>query len=125
MGMDPRQPKHVLVVDDEEDIREFLTVVLEQSGYRVSTADNGAMALRKVDEEPVDVVLLDMRMPIMDGWAFAEAYRQWPGPRAPIVVLTAARDAAARAAQIGAEDYLPKPFDLGEVLTVVARHAGR
>src|SRR6266581_4450859 len=113
---------HVLVVDDEQDIREFLALALENKGYRVTTADNGAAALDEAAREPVDLVLLDMRMPVMDGWAFAQAYRRQPGPHAPIVVVTAADDAAARAAQIEAEDYLAKPFDLDDLLNMVARH---
>lgn len=117
--------EHVLIVEDQQDIREFVALVLESEGYRVSTADNGAVALQQVEREPVDVVLLDMRMPVMDGWTFAESYRQRPGPHAPIVVLTAAQDAAGRAAQIQADDYLGKPFDLFDLLKVVARHTHR
>jgi CheY-like chemotaxis protein len=117
--------EHVLIVDDEQDIRDFLALALENQGYRVTTADNGAVALSHVARDPADVVLLDMRMPVMDGWAFAEAYRQTPGPHAPIVVLTAAENAGLRAAQIKAEDYLAKPFDLDELLRVVDRHARR
>jgi CheY-like chemotaxis protein len=58
----------------------------------------------------------------MDGWAIADAYRRRPGPHAPIVVLTAAQDAAARAAQINADGYLGKPFELDDLLNVVARY---
>jgi len=115
--------EHVLVVEDQPDIRDFVALVLENEGYRVTTADNGAIALEQVARESIDVVLLDMRMPVMDGWAFATAYRERPGPHAPIVVLTAAQDAAARAAQIQADGYLGKPFQLDDLLSIVARHA--
>ena len=115
--------EHVLVVEDQPDIREFVAFVLENEGFRVTTAGNGALALEEVGREPVDVVLLDMRMPVMDGWAFAREYRQRPGPHAPIVVLTAAQDAAERAAQIQADGYLGKPFQLEDLLSIVARHA--
>jgi CheY-like chemotaxis protein len=117
--------EHVLVVEDQEDIRDFVAYVLESEGYRVTTARNGAVALEQVARESIDVVLLDMRMPVMDGWAFAQAYRKQPGPHAPIVVLTAAQDAASRAAQIQADDYLGKPFELDDLLNIVARHARR
>jgi len=117
--------EHVLVVEDQEDIRDFVAYVLESEGYRVTTAGNGAVALEQAAREPIDVVLLDMRMPVMDGWAFAQAYRQQPGPHAPIVVLTAAQDAASRAAQIQADDYLGKPFELDDLLNIVARHTRR
>ena len=112
----------MLVVEDQDDIREFVAFVLQNEGYCVATADNGAVALEEVARKPVGVVLLDMRMPVMDGWAFADAYRQLPGPHAPIVVLTAAQDAAARAAQIQADSYLGKPFELDDLLSVVARY---
>jgi CheY-like chemotaxis protein len=115
----------VLVVEDQDDIREFVAFVLQNEGYCVATADNGAVALEIVGRKPVGVVLLDMRMPVMDGWAFADAYRQQPGPHAPIVVLTAAQDAEARAAQINADSFLGKPFELDDLLSVVARYAGR
>jgi CheY-like chemotaxis protein len=115
--------EHVLIVEDQPEIRELVSIVLEGEGYRVTTADNGADALDHVAREPVDVVLLDMRMPVMDGWAFAKAYRKRPGPHAPIVVLTAAQDAAGRAAQIQADDYLGKPFNVDDLIKIVARHA--
>jgi CheY-like chemotaxis protein len=114
-----------LVVEDEPEIRDFVSMVLDSQGYRVSTAANGALALEEVDREPVDLILLDMRMPVMDGWRFARAYRAASGPHAPIVVLTAAQDAAARAAQINAEGYLGKPFDLDDLLRVVDEYTRR
>jgi CheY-like chemotaxis protein len=123
-GQSPRRAvDRVLVVEDQPDIRDFVALVLHNEGYCVTTADNGAVALEKVARKPVDVVLLDMRMPVMDGWAFARAYRERPGPHAPIVVLTAANDAASRAAQIQADAYLGKPFELDDLLSVVARYA--
>jgi len=84
-----------------------------------------APSLSSRSRESIDVVLLVMRMPVMDGWAFAQAYRKQPGPHAPIVVLTAAQDAASRAAQIQADDYLGKPFELDDLLNIVARHTRR
>jgi CheY-like chemotaxis protein len=115
--------EHVLVVEDQQDIRDLVAFILETAGYRVSTANNGALALEQVARETIDVVLLDMRMPVMDGWAFAQAYRQLAGPHAPIVVLTAAQDAATRAGQIHADAYLGKPFEIDDLLNVVARYA--
>ena len=115
----------VLVVEDQDDIREFVALVLQSEGYCVATAGNGAVALEEVGRKPVQVVLLDMRMPVMDGWAFADAYRRQPGPHAPIVVLTAAQDAEARAAQINADDFLGKPFELDDLISVVARYTRR
>jgi CheY-like chemotaxis protein len=61
-------------------------------------------------------------MPVMDGWEFARRYRARPEPHAPIVVLTAARDAADRAAEIQADGHLGKPFDVDDLLTLVSHH---
>jgi CheY-like chemotaxis protein len=70
------------------------------------------------------VILLDMKMPVMDGWAFAAQYEQQLAARVPVIALTAAQDAGRRAAEIGAVDYLAKPFDLEVLLNVIAEHTG-
>ncbi len=114
--------RHVLVVDDDDTIRELIAMALVDEGYEVETAVHGKEALDQVAKDALSLILLDMRMPVMDGWEFAEIYRQLPGPHAPIVVLTAGRDAANAAAQIGAAGYLAKPFDLERLLNVVAEH---
>jgi two-component system chemotaxis response regulator CheY len=116
----PKGP--VLVVDDDEAILDVVQMVLSEAGYEVLTAADGAEALAAADRRPPRVILLDMRMPVMDGWQFARAYRQAPGPHAPIVVVTAAVDAARRAAEVDAEDVLPKPFRVEELLAVVDRY---
>jgi len=114
----------VLVVDDDESIRELVNMALSDEGYEVVMAAEGSLALELIRTRPPDLILLDMRMPDMDGGEFAEAYRQLPGQRAPLIVLTAARDAADRAAQLEADAFLPKPFDLQALLDVVGRLAG-
>lgn len=112
----------VLVVDDDAPIRDFVRATLEGEGYKVVTAENGSVALQILGgENPYrpDIILLDMRMPIVDGWQFARLYREMPGPKVPIVVLTAATDPAKFAAQINADNFLPKPFDLMDLLNMV------
>jgi two-component system chemotaxis response regulator CheY len=118
------RPPCILVVEDDDSIRDLVDLVLSGAGYEVLTATDGAAALQVVRTARPDLVLLDMRMPIMDGWEFARRYRARPEPHAPIVVLTAARDAAVRAAEIHANGYLGKPFDVDELLLLVSRHAG-
>ena len=113
----------ILVVEDDENIRELVDVILSGAGYEVVTASDGAAALQVVGTARPDLVLLDMRMPIMDGWEFARQYRARPEPHAPIVVLTAARDAAQRAAEIHADGFLGKPFDVESLLSLVSQHA--
>ncbi len=113
----------VLVVEDDEALREVVTTALSDEGYDVHAAPNGQAALDIVDRAAPGVILLDMRMPVMDGWVFARVYRQRPGPHAPIIVCTAAQDAAHWAGEIDADAYLPKPFRLGELLDLVERYA--
>lgn len=117
------QAARILVVEDDDLIRELVNLVLSSAGYEVVTASDGAAALEAIEGARPDLVLLDMRMPVMDGWEFARRYRAQPEPHAPIVVLTAARDAAQRAAEIHANGYLGKPFDVNELLALVGHHA--
>ncbi|MEI6044012.1 MAG: response regulator [Chloroflexota bacterium] len=112
----------VLVIDDDDTIREVISLTLEDEGYAVLTAPNGAVALELVYQSQPKLILLDMRMPVMDGWAFSEAYRQLPGTHAPIIVLTAATDATLFASQIQADSCLPKPFDLNQLIELVERY---
>ncbi len=118
--------ERVLVVDDDETISEFVGMALSDEGYNVVTAPHGAAALELIarDGEP-GLILLDMRMPVMDGWQFSREYRQRGGTRAPIVVLTAAADAELSAKQIQADAFLAKPFDLTELLALVDRYVHR
>ncbi len=119
-------PRRVLLVEDDVGIREMVMLALSDEGYEVLSAPDGETALALLEQSPPDVILLDMKMPGMDGWAFAAQYTQRPegAPRVPVIVLTAAQDAERRAAEIGAAAYLPKPFDLEALLDVIATHTG-
>jgi CheY-like chemotaxis protein len=112
----------ILVVEDDEDISTVLGEFLGSEGYRVLTAAHGAEALDYVRQKAADVILLDMLMPVMDGATFARAYRELPGPHAPILVL-AATNADRRAAEIDAVASMEKPFDLLEMLRIVQQLA--
>jgi CheY-like chemotaxis protein len=111
----------VLVVDDEETIRQLAADALSDEGYDVLEAANGAAALTLAREFPPAVIVLDMRMPVLDGWQFTAHYRSFPAPRAPIVCMTAARDAKAWAQEIGADAVLAKPFDLDDLVNTVSQ----
>ncbi len=113
----------ILVVEDEDVISATIASLLLEEGYAVATAANGQEALECIARERPCLILLDMKMPVMDGWSFAAAYRRTPGPHAPIVMMTAARDAHTRAAEIFADGYLDKPFDIEDLLAQVAEHA--
>lgn len=119
-----RVAHRVLVVDDDAAIRQFIQMALEGDGYEVTTAGDGREALESARTAPPRVILLDMRMPIMDGWAFTREYRSTPPPHAPIVVLTAARDAGESAGDVQADAFLAKPFNLRELLGLVGRLVG-
>lgn len=120
-GDDERKP--VLLVDDNDVIASALEFALTEEGYPVTVAANGKEALDSLEYINPCLILLDMKMPVMDGWAFAAAYRQRSGPHAPIVVMTAAHELASRAAEIAADGHIAKPFDLGDLLALVHRYA--
>jgi CheY-like chemotaxis protein len=111
----------ILVVDDDAAIREAVRDVLEQEGLPVETASDGAEALVKINARAPRLVLLDMRMPGMDGWGFARALRL-SGIELPVVVMTAAADARRWADEIGAIDVVAKPFGVDELMDVVRTH---
>lgn len=110
----------ILVVDDDPSIRSTVADMLELEGYVVATAANGADALARAEQQRLSLVLLDMRMPVLDGWGFARGVREL-GLSLPIVVMTAARDARRWAAEIGAQGYVAKPFELDDLLSAVQR----
>ncbi len=110
----------ILVIDDDSTIRQVVGLVLSDEGYDVAEASNGLSALRSIDQDPPDLILLDMKMPGMDGWEFSKRYRSEFDHPAPIIVFTAATDTAERGLAAGAQLALSKPFDLDELLTGVS-----
>ena len=112
----------VLVVDDDEAILELVEMALDLEGRTVVPARDGRQALALLDSVEPALILLDMRMPVMNGWQFVASYRRAAARPAPIVVMTAGKDAAATAAEIEADAYLGKPFDLEELLAIVRQH---
>jgi two-component system chemotaxis response regulator CheY len=112
----------ILVIDDDPSILSTVSDILEFEGFPVTTASNGAEGLRCLEQVTPSLVLLDMRMPIVDGWEFARTLRE-RGIVLPIVVMTAAQDARRWAQEIGANGYLSKPFDLADLIDTVKRLA--
>lgn len=113
---------HVLVVDDDPDMLEVMSAILDAEGYAYVTAANGVAALDAIDREPPAVVLLDMLMPVMNGWQAADEIHHRYGRTIPIVVVTAAEHAEARAREIDADGVLAKPFDVDDLLRVISRY---
>jgi urea transport system substrate-binding protein len=115
----------VLVTEDDEDLRMLVSMLLEGAGFVVQTAKHGEEALQRVEEHMPDLILLDMKMPVMDGWQFAKAFRDRHDGEVPIVVMTAAEHAAKRAREIDAVGWLSKPFECDELINEVEAHLRR
>jgi CheY-like chemotaxis protein len=112
----------VLVVDDDVSILDTVTSILTSEGFHVMAANGGRQALGLLSSWHPTLVLLDMRMPIMDGWAVAAAMRE-AGSKVPIVVMTAAESAKKWADEIGAAGHLAKPFLLDDLIACVERYS--
>ncbi|MEO8286234.1 MAG: response regulator [Chloroflexota bacterium] len=111
----------VLVVDDDPSILGLIVDILDSEGYSVVSARNGAEALREVRRAHPDIVLLDMQMPVLDGWEFMQLVHD-SGLQFPVMIMTAGYKAAKVAADVGATDYVGKPFELDELLSKLAQH---
>jgi DNA-binding response OmpR family regulator len=112
----------VLIVDDEPDILLMLRVNLEAEGYETALAADGETALRRIADERPDLVLLDVMMPVMDGWGVLETLARGVYSHRIIVVSakSSERDTV-RALELGASAYVSKPFDPDELIALVGR----
>lgn len=108
---------HILVADDDKNTRRLLRAVLEKDGYTVSTAEDGQQALEKLDAEHVDLIVLDVMMPKLDGYAFTRALRE-AGSEIPVLMVSAKQLPADRRMGFiaGTDDYITKPIDEQEML---------
>jgi CheY-like chemotaxis protein len=116
----------VLVVEDEDTIGQVLTETLADEGYEVRRAQNGYEALTVLQTWLPQLILLDLMMPVMDGWAFRAAQQQLAGRAAdvPVIVLSAAREATFRTVELGVAEALSKPFELTQIVEAVERWIG-
>ena len=118
----------VLIVEDDRNIAELLQMYLEKEGYAVTVANDGGQGLSKFRAIKPDIVLLDVMMPVMDGWSVCKAIRA--EGQTPVIMLTAKgeTDDKVTGLKIGADDYITKPFEMKEVLArieaVLRRSAG-
>ncbi len=120
----PGDGRLILIVDDDATILISVAELLELEGYAVATAANGAGALELTHSLRPLLLLLDMRMPVLDGWAYAREVRH-RGLAPRIVIMTAAQDARRWADEIGADDYIPKPFEADSLIATVERIVGK
>ena len=109
----------VLVVEDDRNIQELLQLYLEKEGYAVTVASDGGQGLAKFRSIKPDLVLLDVMMPVMDGWAVCKAIRA--DSQTPIIMLTAKGETDDKVSGLksGADDYVTKPFEMKELLARV------
>ena len=110
----------VLVVEDDPAILSSVADILEFEGYSVETATDGAQGLSVLERVTPTLILLDMRMPVLNGWDFARIMKE-RGISVPILVMTAAQDARRWAQEIGADGYIAKPFHILDLIASVQR----
>jgi CheY-like chemotaxis protein len=120
----PEMASRVLVVEDDEQLRQSICTLLEDAGYTSRPAENGEIALERAREERPCVILLDLMMPIMNGWEFrSEQLRDPKLSSIPVVIMTADGRAAEKARTLHA-DYLRKPIHLDALLELVNDYCG-
>jgi len=115
----------ILVVDDDVAIVDFVVDLLEDEGYKVRTASNGEVALDAISQQLPGMILVDMRMPQMSGEEFLARLHQHGISGIPVVLMTADSRVTHDVVNDYAVDYLPKPFDLDQLLDCVARYIGQ
>lgn len=118
----------ILLVEDHEEIWDFLSRRLKRRGFEVVVAQDGEAGLRMVRSEAPDVILLDMNLPVMDGWTVARHLKAEAGTaRIPIIALTAHALSGDRekALEAGCDDYHPKPVDFSKLLSQIETALGR
>jgi CheY-like chemotaxis protein len=115
---------HVLIIEDDLDIRDALGQILEEEGYAVATAANGQEALDQLRSGPPPrLILLDLMMPVMNGWQFRAEQRQDPALAAiPVVVISADTNIGDKATQLGVREYFRKPIEITGLLEMLERY---
>lgn len=113
--------RRVLVVEDDAALRSLVATLLVDEGYEVRPVQNGREALDMLQDWQADAIVLDLMMPVMDGWAFRAAQRELPADLSaiPIIVLSSAREARSQAVTLGAAAAIQKPFDLNDLIATV------
>ncbi len=116
--------QYILVVDDDDDFRETLGEVLLEAGYPVQQAENGEVALQRVKEELPGIVLLDLKMPVLDGWGVMERMRKDPRSAGVPILILSAYGFEWESELLGAQGYIPKSVGVDEILERVRKSAG-
>jgi two-component system response regulator MprA len=116
----------ILIIDDNDDVRSVLAMLLAEEGYGVEEAVDGEAALARALDPDISLIVLDVAMPRRTGPSFCRAYHE-RGGRVPIVLVTAARaeEVATAVATCAAVAYIPKPFEIVDALETIKRYAGQ
>ncbi len=124
MANQSKPAKHVLIVEDDFDIRDLLVMLLNSNGYRATGVSNGQEALAYLNRaQATDLILLDLMMPIMDAWEFRARQQSLPQFSAiPVVLLSATDEVSDQVTPLQAAGYLRKPIDFGALLETVGRY---
>lgn len=112
--------RRILLVEDDDDILESMSSILEAEGYEVDVCSNGKQALERLCQSPADAIVLDLMMPVMDGWQFVTAKAADPSI-AHIPVLATSANNSAQATAVRADAFIPKPFDANDLVVAVGR----
>jgi len=116
--------QYILVVDDDDDFRETLCEVLVEAGYPVQQAENGEVALQRAQEELPGIVLLDLKMPVLDGWGVMERMRKDARSAGVPILILSAYGFEWESELLGAQGYIPKSVGVDEILERVRKAAG-
>ena len=116
--------QYILVVDDDDDFREALAEILTSAGYPAEQAENGEVALRRIGAEAPGVVLLDLKMPVLDGWGVVERMRKDPRTAHIPILILSAYGFEWESELLGAQGFIPKSVGMEEILDKVRRVAG-
>jgi CheY-like chemotaxis protein len=118
--MTETQQPTILVVEDDDYCRDLLEQILTMNGYRVNAASNGLEGLEVLKTVKPDLILLDMKMPVMSGWEFSRHLKKEQSNIIPFIIVSAAEDIQMRAQETGADGWLEKPFELDSLLDIVS-----
>ena len=122
MVTSPAMPKQILVIEDDQDIRDSLCDVLDMLGHPVVTANNGQVALQMLETLRPGLILLDLMMPVLDGWGFKEQHAANPEiSHIPVILITADGNAIERAAKMNANAGLKKPIELDLLIKAIQK----
>ncbi|MDD5097862.1 MAG: response regulator [Candidatus Omnitrophica bacterium] len=120
-------PKKILIVDDEPDLLRVTTFRLKKAGYEISSATNGQEALDLIRANPPDLVLLDLRLPLIDGYEVCRQVKSDPGLKhVPVILFTASigHDISETVKKVMADDYVIKPFEPDDLLSKIKKLIG-